>query len=303
MPALSLAATVGGYLQTSTAAPAQQITIRFAGKVGDRPFTCGQRYNLGQPATSVTPTDFRFYVSDVALIDTSGKAIALILTQDNKWQYQTVALLDFENKSGGCTNGTVDTREQIVGMIPKGTYKGLKFNLGIPFKLNHADATLAASPLNLTSLWWNWRFGYKFLRIDLQHQATAQPNKQMHKQGGHGADTGAGEHGQSGNARQGFAIHIGSTGCKAETTSQQPSNCSHPNLETVEFPAFEPTQNIVVADLAALVANSDLSRNQPNTPPGCMSEPSDQDCSRVMANLGLPSKTQSTAKQTFFRVE
>ncbi|NJR31975.1 MAG: hypothetical protein HC778_02740, partial [Chamaesiphon sp. CSU_1_12] len=28
-------------------------------------------------------------------------------------------------------------------------------------------ATLAASPLNLTSLWWNWQGGYKFLRLDL----------------------------------------------------------------------------------------------------------------------------------------
>jgi len=66
-----------------------------------------------------------------------GKSIPVNLTQDGKWQYQNVALLDFENKSGGCANGTVETRNQIVGTIPKGNYQGLQFTLGVPFNLNH----------------------------------------------------------------------------------------------------------------------------------------------------------------------
>jgi uncharacterized repeat protein (TIGR04052 family) len=297
---LAIATTIGSSLSPSTvASQTQPITIRFAGKVGDRPFACEQSYKLGQPVTTVIPTDFRFYVSDVTLIDTDGKAVPLKLTQDGKWQYQTVALLDFENKSGTCANGTTDIRDQVVGTVPKGNYKGLKFTLGIPFKLNHADATLASSPLNLTSLWWNWQFGYKFLRIDLQSQVTAERTKQMHKNGGNASP---GSHGQGGKSK-GFAIHIGSTGCKAETASQTPSSCSNSNTEVVEFPSFTPAQSVIVADLAALVANSDLSRNQPNTPPGCMSEPGDQDCAGIMANLGLSFGSKAAAKQTFFRVE
>jgi uncharacterized repeat protein (TIGR04052 family) len=301
---LAIATLVGSSLSTSTtAAQTQLITIRFVGKVGDRPFACGQSYPLGQPAAMVTPTDFRFYVSDVTLIDATGKAAPLTLTQDRKWQYQTVALLDFENKSGACANGTTDTRDQVTGTVPQGNYKGLKFTLGIPFKLNHADATLASSPLNLTSLWWNWQFGYKFLRIDLQNRGTAQRTKQMHKLEGHGGSMAPGPHTQDSKVSKGFAIHIGSTGCKAETASQMPSSCSNPNTGVIEFPAFVPTQNVVIADLAALVANSDLSRNQPKTPPGCMSEPGDQDCAGIMTNLGVSFGNKVPAKQTFFRVE
>jgi hypothetical protein len=155
--------------QTSKQAIASQteeVTIKFAGKVGNNAFSCGTNYKLGKPVTTVTALDFRFYVSDIALIDANGKAVPLTLKQDGKWQYQNVALIDFENKTGACANGTIETSDRIVGTIPKGNYKGLKFTLGVPSNLNHEDSTLAPSPLNLTSLWWSWRFGYKFARID-----------------------------------------------------------------------------------------------------------------------------------------
>lgn len=165
-----LASTSEAIADSTTASETQPVTIRFAAKVGDLPFSCGSNYRLGQPATNQTLSDFRFYISDVALIDETGKTVPVTLEQDGKWQHQTVALLDFENKTGACTNGTVEMRDRIVGTVPKGNYTGLKFSLGIPFDLNHEDATLASSPLNLTGLWWNWRLGYKFARIDLQIQ-------------------------------------------------------------------------------------------------------------------------------------
>ncbi|WP_228019524.1 MULTISPECIES: MbnP family protein [Sphaerospermopsis] len=93
----------------------QEVTINFQARVGQQPFECGKTYTLGKPATKVTAADFRFYVSDVALIDNKGKAVPVNLTQDGKWQYQNVALLDFENKSGGCANGTIET--QILAML------------------------------------------------------------------------------------------------------------------------------------------------------------------------------------------
>jgi hypothetical protein len=162
------------------------VTINFAAKVGKQPFTCSKSYaNLGTSATTVTPSDFRLYISDIALIDTNGKAIRLNLEQDGKWQYQNIALLDFEDKSGGCSNGTVETRNKIVGTIPPGNYQGLQFTLGIPSQLNHADATLASSPLNLTSLWWNWRGGYKFMRLDVQNQNTALKQEEGKHQNHH----------------------------------------------------------------------------------------------------------------------
>lgn len=57
----------------SVTSETQPVTIRFAAKVGERPFSCGSSYRLGKPATNQTLSDFRFYISEVALIDETGK--------------------------------------------------------------------------------------------------------------------------------------------------------------------------------------------------------------------------------------
>lgn len=267
----------------------QQVTIKFAGRVKNQPFACGRYYKLGKTATTVTPLDFRFYVSDISLIDAQNKVVPLTLAQDGKWQYQNVALIDFENKTGACVNGTVETRDIVIGTVPKGRYKAVRFSLGVPQNLNHEDSTLAPSPLNLTSLWWNWQFGYKFARIDFTSRLASTGKKQ------HVHD----EMSKS----QGFLIHLGSTGCQAETTSQKPvTACSNPNIATITLNNFNVTKNIIVADIAKLVLNVDLSYNQPGTAPGCMSEPNDKDCTGVMKNFGIPFGNK-TPKQTFFSVK
>jgi hypothetical protein len=166
---LAITPCIGESLLSQTqAAETQPVTLNFEGMVGDQPFSCTESYRLGTAETMAMPTDFRLYVSDVALIDAEGNAVPLTLEQDGKWQYDTVALLDFEDRTGTCANGTPETRTQVVGTVPAGDYQGVQFTVGVPFDLNHDDATLAPSPLNLTSLWWNWRGGYKFLRVDLE---------------------------------------------------------------------------------------------------------------------------------------
>jgi uncharacterized repeat protein (TIGR04052 family) len=267
----------------------QQVKIKFAGRVRNQPFACGRNYKLGKVATTVTPLDFRFYVSDVSLIDTQGKVVPLTLVQDGKWQYQNLALIDFENKTGACVNGTVETSDIVVGTVPKGKYKAVRFSLGVPQNLNHEDSTLAPSPLNLTSLWWNWQFGYKFARIDFTSQIPSTGQKQH-------------LHGDESKSK-GFLIHLGSTGCQAETTSQKPVTvCANPNRATITLNNFDPNKNVIVADIAKLLANVNLSYNQPGTAPGCMSEPNDKDCAAIMKNLGIPLANQ-TPKQTFFSVK
>jgi uncharacterized repeat protein (TIGR04052 family) len=280
--------------------PQQAVTINFQAKVGKQAFACGKSYSdLGTVPTAVMPNDFRLYLSDIALVDANGKAIPLKLEQDGKWQYQNVALLDFENKSGGCSNGTVETRNKIIGTVPPGDYQGLQFTLGIPAQLNHADATLAASPLNLTSLWWNWRGGYKFLRLDLQNQHTAlkhEAGKMQNHQQNHPMNSQT-------ESDRGFPIHIGSTGCQGDTETQQPSDCSNPNQSRIELDNFNPEQNVVVANVASLLTKTNLNTNQPDSPMGCMSSPEDQDCLGIMHNLGLAFGHKPTSGQTFFQVE
>jgi uncharacterized repeat protein (TIGR04052 family) len=271
----------------------QPVTIRFMAKVGNQPFSCGATYRLGNPASPLTLEDFRFYVSDLTLMSKAGKTVPITLEQDNKWQHKTVALLDFENKTGACTNGTPETRDRVVGQVPPGNYTGLTFTLGVPFALNHSDATLAPSPLNLTGLWWNWQLGYKFARIDLQN-STAKSSS---------SDASHTPQSKNHGASSGFPIHLGSTGCQTQSPEQTPKTCINPNRASVKFSNFNIQNNIVVADLAKLVANTTLSRNQAKTAPGCMSEPEDRDCSGIMTQLGLSFMGKSASPQTFFRVQ
>lgn len=281
-------------LPSARAIESQTVAINFAGQVGEAPFACGETYPVGTTATAVTPQDFRFYISQVALVDGDGNEVPLVLRQDGKWQHQDVALIDFEDKSGACANGTTETNSQVIGAVPAGDYTGLKFTLGVPFGLNHIDSTLAPSPLNLTSMWWNWNAGYKFARADLMPVMAMSPLKQ-HGDGNHG-----GGHSGMGNKAQPFNIHLGSVGCQRDA-SEAPVACQIPNRVEVVMAEFDPATDIVVADLAALLSDTDLTaQNQEGTPVGCMSSPRDRDCAGILGNLGLPFNEQPVAEQTFF---
>lgn len=126
--------------------------IQFRASVNGQNFQCGQSYSgVGTSRSDIRGRDFRFYISAPRLVTAEGTEIPISLTQDGKWQYQNLALLDFEDGSNGC-EGNPDMSSQITGTIPAGSLKagmGLRFELGVPFALNQGDASQAASPLNL----------------------------------------------------------------------------------------------------------------------------------------------------------
>ncbi|MSQ18417.1 MAG: hypothetical protein EXR39_02365 [Betaproteobacteria bacterium] len=85
----------------------ERLDIRFSATIGDRPLACGERYdNVGAGKSSIAIADFRLFVSKIELIQSGGMAVPLILEQDNAWQYQGLALLDFENGTASCNIGT-----------------------------------------------------------------------------------------------------------------------------------------------------------------------------------------------------
>ncbi|MEO1744298.1 MAG: metallo-mystery pair system four-Cys motif protein, partial [Cyanobacteria bacterium J06629_9] len=101
---------------------------------------------------------------------------------------------------------------------------------------------------------------------------------------------------------QAFAIHLGSVGCQMDA-AEAPVVCGISNRPEVVFTDFDPTEDVVVADLAALVNNTNLTENEANTPVGCMSAPTDSDCAGIMQSLGLPFNDQPVTDQSFFTVE
>jgi uncharacterized repeat protein (TIGR04052 family) len=258
----------------------QDILVRFAAEVGAVPFACGQSYSgVGSSSATITPADFRLYLSAIALLDAEGRAVPLTLVQDGVWQYEDVVLLDFEDGSGPCQNGNAPTNTSIRGSVPDGDYRGLQFTLGLPFALNHADNLLAASPLNLSAMFWNWQGGYRFFKVDLAGMGGTMM---------HGAAA-AGGHGAGG----GFLVHLGSTGCaSAASTAAPAAACANPNVVSVSFPVFDTATDSVAVDLADLLQFSDLKVNTPETPPGCMSGVTDPDCVNVFRGFGLDGSGQ-----------
>ena len=274
--AIALAACATAPTSPSAAAGSQPVTLRFAAQINGQPFACGQSYaGVGSTRSTITPSDYRFYVSEVALVDEAGRAVPVALAQDGIWQVDNIALLDFENGTGPCRNGTTGMNAELRGSVPAGRYVGLRFTLGVPFARNHGDPTVAPSPLNLTAMFWNWQGGYKFVKFD-----TASSGLQA-------APAAAGA-GHGGAAASGFSVHLGSTMCAAASRTEAPkAECANPNRVSVAFERFDATKQTVIADIGAVLAAANVDVNAPNTSPGCMSFPGDADCQPVMGALGL----------------
>jgi uncharacterized repeat protein (TIGR04052 family) len=268
---LAVAAAMGAAAQT------QQIAIHFKGVVGNEDFDCGKSYTgIGATKSTIRPKDFRFYIHNVRVLDETGKAVPVELTQDNKWQLDDLALIDFENGKGGCGNGTPETNATVVGNVPAGhSYSGLQFTVGVPFAKNHTDLTKMPSPLDLTGMAWVWNAGRKFMRVEVG--TTGKP--------------------------RGWVLHLGSTGCTPnETKITVPTSCLHPNRPEIALTGFDPARDQVAVDLAALLKDSNIDGKPEQTSGGCMSSTKDPDCAPFFANLGLAlTGSEELHPQTVFR--
>lgn len=265
---------VFGPFTVNAAAAQVPVTITFVPVVGAQPFACGQTYaGVGTTAASVTPTDFRLYVHDVRLVRADNSEEPVTLEQDGLWQYQNVALLDFEDGTGGCGNGTAQTHTALTGTAAYGAYTGIRYRLGLPFALNHGDPTTAPSPLNVTALFWSWNSGYKFLRLDHTVDPAGTPSTHL--------------------------LHLGSTGCNGATATTPPTACTEENIAEIALTGFDPRSGHIVADVAAVLATSDLSVDA-GGPPGCMSGTTDPECGALFAKLGLPFGAAPAPVQSFF---
>ena len=272
---LAMALAISACGEESSDEP-RNVAIEFAAMVGDAPFVCGQSYDgLGSDGTSLELVDFRFYIQDVELKTVAGSWVAVEL-EPNQFQTAQVALLDFEDGCGEVGNDEMNDR--VVGSVPSGRYDGVRFRVGVPTEVNHADASTATGPLGITALFWNWRGGYKFIRND------------------------------SGNIADNPAVwrmHLGSTGCgmTSDPTTPPEQPCASPNRVEVELENFDVDADTVIADFEALVEGAPLQTNAEGTPAGCMSAPDDTDCEPIFKNLGLAFAQRPDGRQTFFTVE
>lgn len=248
----------------------KDVSVNFAAMVGDDVFECGTTYSgvgvgVGD-ASNFQVNDYRVFVSDVSLQKSDGSKKTVELTEDGAWQYENVALLDFEN---GCNSGTTDLNKAISGTVDRGDYTGICLTVGVPFDKNHLDTATAASPLNASGMFWAWSSGHKFVRID-----------------------GVGDPGDDTHANKGFNMHLGSTGCSAASSTEAPAaECTYPNrMEvclTAADGAFSLSDETINFDIKAVLAETNVTvDDQP--PAGCMSFAGDDACRTIMPRLGLP---------------
>lgn len=246
----------------SCSAPQQDVEIPFEVRFGETSLSCTSGID------GVALTDLRFYVHDIRLVTADNDEHRLTLIDDPLWQNAEVALLDFESGEERCTNGTEQTNDIIRGRAPRGDYTGLKFDVGVPEHLNHADPLRADAPLSYSFMHWHWLTGYKFLRAGL-----------------------AGEN-------DGFWIHLGSTRC--ERTAGNATGCRSGNRPAVVLSPYVPGKDVVELDLQALVNGIDL---EDGTPSDCSSGPSERECQMPFIALGIDfSSGDAVAAPTVFRV-
>lgn len=257
------------------------VDIPVVARVGAEPFACGRTYtDVGTTKTTYEPMDFRVYVHDVRLVTRGGQEVPVTLDEDSTWQHAGVVLLDFANKDGLCTQGTAGMNAAIRGSVPGGDYTGLRFTLGVPEDLNHGDVSTAPAPLGDTSLFWSWRSGYVFARIEGRTEGLPQ-----------------------------HVMHLGSTDCAPPPAGQTngTAGCANNNRPELSLEGFDLATGKVVMDLGALFAGSNLDVNAsgPNTAVGCMSSPTDVDCAPLFERLGLAFGAQAAnpAAQSFIRAE
>jgi uncharacterized repeat protein (TIGR04052 family) len=252
--------TSEGQLPNPDAPPAEQsgkrlFAVHFDVRAGDQPIRCGSHATLGTRQTPIQPVDLRFFVHDVALVRAQGERVPLELYQDERWQRENVALLDFVDDTGLCASGDPATREVVYGYAePHDDYTGVAFNIGVPAAKNHLDGARAPAPYNASGLWWSWSGGYKYMRFELS--SDAQPI---------------------------WYFHLGAAGCSGVVANG--FTCAANQIAKVELPDFNPLSSTVVFDLARFYAGSDLTVD--DGLPGCMGGKGDEQCPPLFAALGI----------------
>lgn len=240
--------------------PEAAISIPFTARIDGQPVDCGG------PQQQFRMTDLRFYVHEPRLHRDDGTSVNIRLIENGRWQNDELALIDLEDGSGDCQNGTADDNNEIIGEIPAGNYQGLTFSVGVPFDLNHADPLAASVPLDDGTMHWHWRSGYKFLRAGFVTD------------------------------NDGFWIHLGSAGCRG--TVQNIESCRFSNRFEVTLDDYQPGDELVI-DFTALLAAADSTDGMRSD---CSSGPSEEACREPFKVFGIDFDTgeQISKQQLFF---
>ncbi|GBF51671.1 hypothetical protein LPTSP4_32090 [Leptospira ryugenii] len=239
---------------------------------GTDAFSCNQAIS-GSGSTQLQLRDARFFVHDVKLVKADGSTTDFILSTDDTWQNGTVALLDFENRTGQCTVGTTDTNKTLRGYAAPGLYVGVEFKVGVPTAQNKLLNTTGGAPLNTTGMYWSWTTGYKFMKFEWR------------------ALEGAGSTNQ---------FHTGGVSCTGGNGND--ITCAYPNIPTVRITRsnnaiWSATENPIYINIQELVKNTNSNLSNGGASYTCMAGNTTASCKSILNSIGInetDGKTLST---------
>ena len=265
LPALTLTLATGCSEQFDQ----QAVALRFDATIGGEVASCYNaqiaqvpQYSPGVNGTLAALADARMLLSNVELREVGGGWVPLETEPAFPWRNQGVTLLDFENDQSFCgAEGTVITNKNLSGTLPGGEYEGLRFDVGVPFELNHLDASREDSPSSVGAMFIDVQNGYRFVRLHFVVENGAS---------------------------QRYVVELGNGGCTSGGPSEAPSDCPRENVATITLDDFVLGEDAIGVDLGQLVASADLSAAVPDQTAGCT--PLDDgldDCASPLTALGL----------------
>ena len=190
-----------------------QVALWYEGQ----PFVCDKQLLGGK---SWRLDSFAFYISE-AMLQSEAESTPVSFWADEP----SLQLIRFDAEA---CEGQVTVKSA----MPVYDAETLSFTLGVPFDLNHQNPVTQPMPLNFPDMFWTWRNGYKFLRLDM-----------------HSKD-------------DNWAYHLGSVGCTSASAVRAPIEaCAKPNRArfTLNIPKAEKLALVLHLDrlLSGIIANEE----------------------------------------------
>jgi uncharacterized repeat protein (TIGR04052 family) len=253
----------------------QNPTLTFQTRFEQQAFSCGQAVQHQNSLWQLS--QLHLYLSDFAVKNEQGEWQSLMMTS-TPYQASNVALL-----GQSCDEGKAEQGNWQVTFTDKAslsTASDVRFKLGVPFELNHLNPLTQQSPLNVSSMFWGWQTGHKFIRLEMYTKAINNVKSEEQQQ-------------------DNWLFHLGSTGCSAPSVVRAPKQaCKYTNLVDVELvltPQSNLSQQPIIIDLSSLVNGITLTSQQ-----SCQSAGSDKSCQQLFKHLGLGNYLSN--EQVLFKV-
>lgn len=163
-----------------------------------RPLTCGASFSEQGKVWRIDK--LAWFLTQFAVRE-NGVWRPLLLVE-NEQQVKDAVLIEFVCNKANQVLATVHFGQALDWQ----KVQAIRFKLGLPFELNHANPLTQPQPINRPDMFWSWQGGHKFMRIELSAE------------------------------QQSWAFHLGSVGCVSDSAMRAPlRTCIQPNIFEYEL--------------------------------------------------------------------